>query len=440
MGIFSWKTSRPRMHAQTAQTQDVFGDGQCRVVGLLSTNGFGDMYLPDRFRWLDPRATCECRVGARLIDDPYILVRAIPSRTDLPVVLSLRFNGVELAGQPIPGYGTYYFPIPAEALGKAREEWAGVELQARVEGDSASSSENAAVALYEARVIDAAHDDFPDKHEFAGKLSLFTGAGGHFFEAMSQYPFRPEHRLLEVGSGEGHLALLTSAFSGASVTGIDVCEYEHGQAPTVEQRLMAEFRLHRSMMPQIPGLEVLTDPDGLSAAMRRTNYATMSAEEMRFSDASFDFIYSLNVMEHIGNPERALQEMYRVLRPGGRVLLQYSPLYYSDSGSHLPGTLGLNRPWAQLVMTRDEIKRVIGESGGVTNEVDNILDSLNGWPPQRYYDAFERSQFKVVLHQSLRGFTMDGSGESPEYSELRKTYSEIDLTTYAMSWVLEKPH
>jgi hypothetical protein len=35
---------------------------------------------------------------------------------------------------------------------------------------------------------------------------------------------------------------------------------------------------------------------------------------------------------------------------------------------------------------------------------------------------------------------MDGSGESPEYSELRKTYSEIDLTTYAMSWVLEKPH
>jgi SAM-dependent methyltransferase len=439
MGIFSWMTSRSRLRAQVAQTEDVFGDEQCRVVGLLSTNGFGDMYLPDRFRWISARATCECRVAARQIADPYILIRAIPSRTDLPVVLSIRFNGVELADQPVPGYGTYYFPIPASALGKVRREWAGVELQACV-GNSVTSPENAAVALYEARVIDAAHDDFPDKHEFAGKLSLFTGAGGHFFEAMSQHPFRPEHRLLEVGSGEGHLALLTSAFSGASVTGIDVCEYEHGQVPTVEQRLMAEFRLHRSMMPQIPGLEVLTNPDGLSATMRRTNYLTMSAEEMRFSDESFDFIYSLNVMEHIGNPERALQEMYRVLRPGGRVLLQYSPLYYSDSGSHLPGTLGLNRPWAQLVMTRDEIKRIITESGGVTNEVDNILDSLNGWPPQRYYDAFERSQFKVVLHESLRGFTMDGSGESPEYSELRKTYSEIDLTTYAMSWVLEKPH
>lgn len=233
--------------------------------------------------------------------------------------------------------------------------------------------------------------------------------------------------------------MLTSAFSRASVTGIDVRDYEHAQDPTVKQRLIAEFRLHRAMMRQIPGLDALAQLDGLQGTMRRTNYITMSAEEMLFEDESFDFIYSLNVMEHIANPERALLEMYRVLRPGGRVLLQYSPLYYSDSGSHLPGTLGFNRPWAQLVMTRDEIKQTIRESGGVPNEVDNILDSLNGWPPQRYFDAVERSKFKVVLHDSLRGFTMAGAGESPEYSQLRKVYSEVDLTTYAMAWILQKP-
>lgn len=59
---------------------------------------------------------------------------------------------------------------------------------------------------------------------------------------------------------------------------------------------MAEFRLHRSMMPPIPGLKVLTDPDGLFAAMRRTNYVTMSAEEMRFGDESL-FADSKNFRE-----------------------------------------------------------------------------------------------------------------------------------------------
>lgn len=435
MGFFSWKASR-----QTTPAQDVFGDEQCRVAGLLSESGFGDMYLPDRFRWIEARAMCECSLGSRKIEDPYLLVRAIPGRTDLSVVLSMRFNGVQLTGQPIPGYGTYYFPIPSDALRKSPRGWVGIELLVYAEAEGKVTTQQASVALYEVRVIDAANDDFPDKHAFAGKLSLFTPVGGHFFETLSQYPFRPEHRVLEVGAGEGHLALLTSAFSRANVTGIDVREYEHEQTPTVDQRLLAEFRLHCTMMRQIPGLEELAQPDGLLNAMRRTSYITMSAEEMRFEDESFDFIYSLNVMEHIANPERALQEMHRVLRPGGRALLQYSPLYYSDSGSHLPGTLGFNRPWAQLVMTRDEIKQAIRDVGGVPNEVDNILDSLNGWPPQRYYDAVERSQFEVILHDSLRGFTMEGAGESPEYQQLRKTYSEVDLTTYAMAWILRKPH
>lgn len=434
MGLFSWKTL-----SRKTQVQDLFGDGQCRVNGLPETYGFADMYLPDRFRWVGERATCECRLRSRRVNDPYLLVRAIPSRPDLRMVLSLRFNGIELDGQLIPGYGTYYFPIFPEAIGKAQAGWAEIELIVHAEAEG-STTQDVGVALYEIRVIDAAHDDFPDKQAFANKLSLFTPVGGQFFETLSQQAFRPEHRLLEVGSGEGHLALLTAAFSNTSVTGIDVREYESTQGLTIELRLMEELRLHRASVSQVPGLEVLADPSGLAGAMHRTNYITMSAEEMRFNDESFDFIYSLNVMEHIANPERALLEMYRVLRPGGRVLLQYSPLYYSDSGSHLPGTLGFNRPWAQLVMTRDEIKQAILELGGVPNEVDNILDSLNGWPPHRYYEAVERSEFSVVSHSSQRGFTLAGAGESPEYSLLRETYSEIDLTTYAMSWVLQKPY
>lgn len=43
----------------------------------------------------------------------------------------------------------------------------------------------------------------------------------------------------------------------------------------------------------------------------------MDACDLRFPDASFDFIYSRSVFQHITNPESALREIRRTLRPGG---------------------------------------------------------------------------------------------------------------------------
>jgi SAM-dependent methyltransferase len=44
----------------------------------------------------------------------------------------------------------------------------------------------------------------------------------------------------------------------------------------------------------------------------------MDAEDMDFSDNSFDFIWSWGVIHHSADTRRVLKEMHRVLRPGGR--------------------------------------------------------------------------------------------------------------------------
>lgn len=45
------------------------------------------------------------------------------------------------------------------------------------------------------------------------------------------------------------------------------------------------------------------------------------AESLPFPDGCFDVVTSISVLEHVDDPKRALREMARVLRPGGRAFV-----------------------------------------------------------------------------------------------------------------------
>ncbi|MBK1858064.1 class I SAM-dependent methyltransferase [Cerasicoccus arenae] len=57
--------------------------------------------------------------------------------------------------------------------------------------------------------------------------------------------------------------------------------------------------------------------------------------QMTFADASFDFIYCSNVLEHVTEDAAAMSELYRVLAPGGVAIVQVpirgSKTYEDDS-------------------------------------------------------------------------------------------------------------
>jgi ubiquinone/menaquinone biosynthesis C-methylase UbiE len=60
----------------------------------------------------------------------------------------------------------------------------------------------------------------------------------------------------------------------------------------------------------------------------------MSAEDLSFSDKSFDLVIMFDALEHVTKPKKAINECWRVLKKKGFLYIEYCP-YYSLIGHHL---------------------------------------------------------------------------------------------------------
>lgn len=49
---------------------------------------------------------------------------------------------------------------------------------------------------------------------------------------------------------------------------------------------------------------------------------TADVEKLPFRDNGFDIVFCMETLEHLSRPERAINEMKRVVRPGGKIVVQ----------------------------------------------------------------------------------------------------------------------
>ena len=100
----------------------------------------------------------------------------------------------------------------------------------------------------------------------------------------------PEMRLLDVGCGPGSITLgLAKRLPRGEVVALDLSQETLAQA-----RLDAEAR-----------------------GVKNLRYEYGSVYELAYPDASFDVAYAHQVFQHLTDREAALQEMLRVVKPGG---------------------------------------------------------------------------------------------------------------------------
>lgn len=141
-------------------------------------------------------------------------------------------------------------------------------------------------------------------------------------------------KLLEIGSGFGiSLAIMLKIF-GVDAYGIEPASEGFGASYACARRILECNRL---------------DPARIIDA---------TGEAIPFPDATFDIVYSNNVLEHTGDPAKVLSEALRVLKPGGKLFVEV-PNYLSFFEGHYlipqPPILwgGLLPFWVRFVFRRD---------------------------------------------------------------------------------------
>jgi len=123
--------------------------------------------------------------------------------------------------------------------------------------------------------------------------------------------------------------------------------------------------------------------------------AQMDATRLDFPDESFDWLLSRSAMEHIRPAKAALEEMARVVRPGGLVYLSIDPFFWVR-GCHKRGVVDI--PFAHARLTLADYRRFVCESEGdsMVEKRYRRLETLNRFTLRQWRESIEDQPWDIL--------------------------------------------
>ena len=202
-------------------------------------------------------------------------------------------------------------------------------------------------------------------------------------------------KVLEIGCGLGTDGA-QFAEAGADYTGVDLTE------------AAVELARKRFETFGVPGKFQIAD-----------------AEQLQFDDNSFDLVYSHGVLHHTPDTAKAIREVHRVLRPGGRAMVM---LYHRDSYNYRINISMLRRAGAHLLRFDSGIK---------------LAHLLTGEPIESLREHAHRLKTEKESYLTPDEFlsqNTDGAGNPlarvysrAEARELFIGFSKVELRTYFLN-------
>ena len=245
-------------------------------------------------------------------------------------------------------------------------------------------------------------------------------------------------RILDIGPGQKVRQMVYFAMTN-EVTGIDLDVIRLDYSIADYMRMMRENGPIRTA--KTFGRKMLGIDRKFQAEMRKQMGVTrsanidlrqMDATVMDFEDATFDFVYSFSVFEHLPDPPAVLKEVTRVLKPGGVAYISLH-LFTADNGCHDTRIFCGNREelpyWPHL---RPDSKSLV-RCNAYLNEIR--LDDWRNiyraeWPGVDFIAEQYRDDEKVMLSEELQKARSAGDLTG---------YNDDELMTVDLVAIWQKP-
>jgi ubiquinone/menaquinone biosynthesis C-methylase UbiE len=154
-----------------------------------------------------------------------------------------------------------------------------------------------------------------------------------FAKILHEYDRFSGTRVLEVGCGNGY-TLGKYAQAGAEVYGIDVTE----TAVNISQKRFEYQKL-------------------------KGDFVVGNAGDLPYEDNFFDCVCSMGVLHHVPDTEKAVVEMHRCLKPGGRLIIM---VYHRDS---IPYRIVMP---LRTLLTGKSLQQLVNEVDGAGNPKGDV--------------------------------------------------------------------
>lgn len=190
--------------------------------------------------------------------------------------------------------------------------------------------------------------------------------------------------VLEIGCGHGGISTFLAVTGAKKVVGIDLNTRNLNYARMFSKAQKERLGVHG----ELP-LEFLE----------------MSAYDLKLDENQFDIVIADNVFEHFMEPLKVMQEAYKVLKPGGKLIVPIFSSVYSKYAMHLK--IGLKMPWLNIFFSEKTIINVLYKTALEKKYLFDVYPGLANKPNRvrdvrRYGDLNEitYTKFKKMANES----------------------------------------